>query len=227
MGKKQKTREPQYHVHLDVRDKKGVVRFGLNANYAWHTDPKHFLFTLSRYKFVSKMLAGREKVLEIGCGDAMGTRLVQQTVGHMTAVDLDPIYVEDIHERADADWPMECFVHDVTEKPVPGEFDAVYTLDVLEHIAPEKEDQFMTNVLASLSTGGVFLAGVPSLTSQQHAHPKSLEGHVNCKDGDDFKAAMEKWFHNVFLFSMNDEVVHTGFFPMAHYLFALCSAKRR
>lgn len=226
MGKKQKTREPQYHVHLDTRDEKGITKFGLQNNYSWHNDPKHFMFTLSRYKFVSKMLAGREKVLEIGCGDAMGTRLVLQTVGHVTAVDFDPIYIEDAKERADADWPMENFVHDITEKPVPGEFDAIYTLDMLEHIAPEKEDDVMTNVLASLKPHGAFLAGIPSLASQRYAHPKSREGHVNCKDGDDFKAAMGKWFHNVFMFSMNDEVVHTGFFPMAHYLFALCTSAR-
>ena len=25
---------------------------------------------------------------------------------------------------------------------------------------------------------------------------------------------------------MNDEVVHTGFYPMAHYLFALCAGKK-
>ena len=49
---------------------------------------------------------------------------------------------------------------------------------------------------------------------------------VNCKDGDDFKAAMEKWFGHVFMFSMNDEVVHTGFSPMAHYIFGVgCSLK--
>jgi len=28
---------------------------------------------------------------------------------------------------------------------------------------------------------------------------------------------MERHFHNVLIFSMNDEVVHTGFYPMAHY----------
>ena len=37
---------------------------------------------------------------------------------------------------------------------------------------------------------------------------------------------MEAWFHTVFVFSMNDEVVHTGFFPMANYLLAVCSHKR-
>jgi len=37
---------------------------------------------------------------------------------------------------------------------------------------------------------------------------------------------MERHFENVFLFSMNDEVVHTGFTPLAHYLFALCVGPR-
>ncbi|MCI5632323.1 hypothetical protein [Helicobacter sp.] len=46
--------------------------------------------------------------------------------------------------------------------------------------------------------------------------------HVNCKSGEDFKEFCKKYFHHVFVFSMNDEVVHTGFYPMAHYLFALC-----
>ena len=116
MGKKQKTREPQYHVLLDARDQRGIAEFGLHHSYNWNKDPKHVLFAMARYKFVSKMLAGRKRVLEIGCGDATGTRLVQQAVGHVTAVDFDPIFIEDVKARADADWPMDCFVHDITEK---------------------------------------------------------------------------------------------------------------
>jgi hypothetical protein len=49
---------------------------------------------------------------------------------------------------------------------------------------------------------------------------------VNCKDGEEFRALMLRYFHNVFLFSMNDEVVHTGFHKMAHYLLAVCCGKR-
>jgi hypothetical protein len=33
-------------------------------------------------------------------------------------------------------------------------------------------------------------------------------------------------FYNVFLFSMNDEVVHTGFFPMAQYILGLACSPR-
>ena len=32
---------------------------------------------------------------------------------------------------------------------------------------------------------------------------------------------MENYFENVFMFSMNDEVVHTGFPPMANYIFGV------
>ena len=38
---------------------------------------------------------------------------------------------------------------------------------------------------------------------------------------------MKIFFKHVFLFSMNDEVVHTGFEKMAHYLFVVCCAKKQ
>ncbi|CCQ53625.1 hypothetical protein CWATWH8502_2077 [Crocosphaera watsonii WH 8502] len=68
--------------------------------------------------------------------------------------------------------------------------------------------------------------GMPSLESQAYASEGSKQGHVNCKTGKDLKALMLDYFHNVFMFSMNDEVVHTGFFPMSHYLFALGVGKK-
>ena len=37
---------------------------------------------------------------------------------------------------------------------------------------------------------------------------------------------MQKFFHNVFVFSMNDEVIHTGFQPMAHYLWTVCENRK-
>ena len=36
-------------------------------------------------------------------------------------------------------WQFDAHVHDMLDGPVPGEFDAVYSLDVLEHIEPSKE----------------------------------------------------------------------------------------
>ncbi|CAM2138773.1 Methyltransferase [Pararobbsia alpina] len=220
------TKEPQYGLIFDVIEKHGVSQLGLMTNESWNQDPKRTLFTLARYKFVAKMLGGRRKVLEIGCADAFGTRLVQQAVAEVTAVDFDPVFIDDVHARMNPSWPMTAFVHDMLDGPVPGTYDAIYSLDVLEHIAPENEDTFLANALRSLDANGAMIVGMPSLESQAHASPQSKAGHVNCKSGKDFKATLDRYFHNVFVFSMNDETVHTGFYPMAHYLIALCCGKK-
>lgn len=223
----QKTKEPQYGIVFDIKKKHGVSKLGLMVNTSWNRDPRRTLFTLSRYKFVAKMLAGKEKVLEIGCADAFGTRVVQQEVGSVLAVDFDPVFIADAKARMDPAWPMECRVHDMLSGPVPGLYDGIYALDVLEHISPAHENVFMANILSSLDTNGALIIGIPSLESQSHASLQSRQGHVNCKSGKTFKSFLEKYFDNVFLFSMNDEVVHTGYYPMAHYLLGICCGKHR
>ncbi|MFZ5865771.1 MAG: class I SAM-dependent methyltransferase [Thermodesulfobacteriota bacterium] len=138
------TREPQYEMLVELRRKKGLATLGLTTNQMWHDDPRHLCFHLARYKFVAKLLSGKAKVLEIGCGDAFGTRLVQQEVGSVHAIDFDPIFVNDVNDRMDDKWRFECEVHDILNGPAPGgEVDAAYSIDLLEHIPIDNEDQFM------------------------------------------------------------------------------------
>lgn len=221
-----KTREPQYQQLLEKFDEQGLESFGLMTSQAWDDDPKRLAFTLARYKFVAKMLNGRKNVLEIGCADAFGTRIVRQEVEELTAVDFDPIFVDDVNRRMSKKWHFNCFTHDMLTGPVPGKFDGIYALDVLEHIRPEDEAQFLKNLTTSLANHGVAVIGIPSLESQAYASEISRAGHVNCKSMPDFKATMEKYFNTVFMFSMNDEVLHTGYHKMAHYLLAICCEQR-
>jgi 2-polyprenyl-3-methyl-5-hydroxy-6-metoxy-1,4-benzoquinol methylase len=221
------TKEPQYELLKDAAETHGISTFGLMANASWNQDPRRTLFTLARYKFVAKLLSGKASALEIGCADAFGTRLVQQEVGHVTAVDFDPVFINDAKSRENKNWPLTLLVHDLLNGPVPGMFDAAYSLDVLEHIQPADERTFMTNLLSSVTSEAPVIIGMPSLESQAYASPQSKQGHVNCKSGRDFKSGLDEYFYNVFVFSMNDEVVHTGFFPMAHYLLAVCCGNRK
>lgn len=221
------TREPQYQSCLQLRDEKGNARFGLMSNLVWHEDPKRLVFMLSRYKFAAKMLSGKESVLEIGCADGFGTRIVRQETSRVTAIDFDPVFIADAKENTCSLWPIEFAVHDMLDGPFEGPFDGAFCLDVLEHIAPADEQHFLCNLLASLSADGTLIIGMPSLESQDHASPQSKEGHVNCKSGTALRVLLEDHFKDVFVFSMNDEVVHTGFFPMAHYLLAVCTGKKQ
>jgi SAM-dependent methyltransferase len=216
------TKEPQYDVCLNLRDRQGLARFGLMSNVAWHEDPKRLTFLLSRYKFVAKMLSGMGRVLEVGCADGFATRVVRQEVGHVLATDMDPVFIADARDRVDARWPVDYQVHDILSGPVePRGFDAVYAIDVLEHIQPEDEPKFFASVMQSISPTGVVIIGTPSVESQAYASPASKAGHVNCKTGETMRSALSPYFHNVFIFSMNDEVLHTGFFRMSNYVFGV------
>jgi 2-polyprenyl-3-methyl-5-hydroxy-6-metoxy-1,4-benzoquinol methylase len=221
------TIEEQYGLVFEIADVHGISQLGLMSNVSWNQDPKRLLFTLSRYKFVAKMLEGSQEVLEIGCADAFGTRLVQQAVGHVTAIDIDPVFIEDAQKRINPHWPVDLAVHDLLSGPPLGLYDAIYSLDVLEHINPEQEDTFISNMIKPLNPNGCVVVGMPSLESQVYASPQSKAGHVNCKTGMSLKNLLQKYFANVFLFSMNDEVVHTGYTPMAHYLLVLCCGRKQ
>jgi 2-polyprenyl-3-methyl-5-hydroxy-6-metoxy-1,4-benzoquinol methylase len=221
------TKEPQYQFLLTLQKNEGLQQLGLMSSHAWRDDPKRLTFLLSRYKFVAKMFSGMNQVLEVGCADAFGTRLVRQEVPEVVATDFDPVFIDQNLQRADGRWNVRYQVHDMIAAPLNESFDGAYAVDVIEHIPPAQEDQFVRNIALSLNDQGVCLLGTPSLQSQVYASPASKEGHVNCKDAPAFKQLMGKFFHNVFIFSMNDEVVHTGYYPMAHYLWALgCNRKK-
>jgi 2-polyprenyl-3-methyl-5-hydroxy-6-metoxy-1,4-benzoquinol methylase len=222
----QKTREPQYQILLDQLQRDGLESLGLMSSQVWRDDPRRLLFVLARYKFVAKMFSGMQRVLEVGCADAFGTRVVAQEVKAVTAIDFDPLFVERVNQNMSPRWKFECLVHDMMSQPLARGFDGAYAVDVLEHIPKDQEDRFVANICASLNPAGVCLLGSPSIHSQAYASPQSKEGHVNCKDAQGMRELLGKFFHNVFIFSMNDEVVHTGFSPMAHYLWALCCNKK-
>ena len=219
------TREAQYQRSIDLQ-KEGLATLGLMTNQAWHDDPKHLLFTLSRYKFVAKMMSGKGSVLEVGCADGFGTRIVVQEVGKVTAIDFDPVFVQDVNARMDDRWRFECKTHDMLTGALEDNFDGAYALDVIEHIRLEDEMRFVANMTHSLGDHGVLIFGTPSLQSQVYASPPSKAGHINCKDAPALQELLSHFFHNVFIFSMNDEVVHTGYYPMAHYLFGVACSKR-
>jgi dTDP-4-dehydrorhamnose reductase len=212
------TKEVQYN---ELRSTERVT-MGLMSGYAYLGDTKRLAFTLSRYKFVSKMLSGLGDVLEVGCADAFGTPLVLKEVNKLIACDFDSLFINDASRTHPYRKEIVFQIHDMVAEPMSMKFDAVYSLDVLEHIDPKHEHKFMSNITQSLRESGTCIIGIPSSESQMYASEVSKQGHVNCKTGAELKKFLTKYFKHTFIFCMNDEVVHTGYQPMAHYLLALC-----
>lgn len=197
------------------------IKLGPWASYMMRDDPKHLAFVLSRYKFCARLLEGKKMTLEVGCGDGLGVPIVAQSVGHLYCIDIDASLIEDNKERLGFLKNVEFHQLDLA-KEVPDQiFDSAYLIDVIEHIRPETEDLFITNLGSCLTKEAVCIIGTPNATAKEYAKPQSAMQHVNLKNCSDLKMLLNRYFINGFLFSMNDEVVHTGFYPMAHYLFAV------
>lgn len=209
----------------DPRDYDYEHSRGGMSKQAYEDDPKRLAFTLARYKHTAKLLEGFKNVLEVGCGDGFGTRIVRQHVAALTAIDTDERSIAEARLASSPRWPVAFIAEDVRSAfPVGASsgFDAVYSLDVLEHISPDGD------FLRALSrAASVAVIGTPSEESQRHASHLSRLGHVNCYSGRELRSRLLEFWENVFLFTMHDEIIGTSFLPMAHYLLALCVGSRK
>jgi len=198
---------------------------GRHWSYNLHNDPKRLLFVLSRYKFCAKMCPRGGSVLELGCSEGLGSPILSEFSGAYVGVDSDGEAVAAAGKNFGG--PGRTFLEEDFLGRNYGSFDGIVSLDVIEHIAAEKEELFLETLLANLGEDGVAVVGTPNKTAERYASEASRIGHINLYDAPRLQKLMEKGFHNVFLFAMNDEVVHTGFLPMAHYLLALGCYGRR
>lgn len=185
------------------------------------TDPKHLGFTLRRYHFVARMLRGARNVLEVGCGDCTGAWVVLPAVQHLEGCDPSRWSGHDVIRHH-----MHNMVEDGPLSFDGAPWDAIYSLDVLEHIAPSDEGLFFSNINASLAEHGTVIIGSPSLESQPYASELSKQHHVNCKTGEQLCETLQWHYHNVFLLGLNDYALHDGFDAMVHYRLAICTGKR-
>ncbi len=92
---------------------------------------------------------------------------------------------------------------------------------MIEHLDKHLDKQFFVNSCKCLKKSGVFIVGTPNITANKYATHRSRVQHINLKSYEGLRKQLSDYFENVFMFSMNDEVVHTGYGPMAHYIWGV------
>lgn len=196
-----------------------TTQFGKYYSYWLENSPRRFLHHLAYYRFASKMIGNNKKVLDIGCNEGMGTRLLAVECGYAKGVDLDQSAIEKAQSNfKDANTE---FVHANIYDYPEEEFDAVCNFDVIEHIVPENVQQWWQCISKNLKPTGIAIIGTPSLTSKQYASAVTNQGHINLYSAERLEKEMRQHFRHVFIFAANDEVIHTGFMPLAHYYIAV------
>ena len=190
------------------------------------------LFTLARYKFALKMMANRQnlKVLELGCNDGLGTLMIWQDCQceQVVGVDFDEDAIRWANDNLKQDGLSFVQGDFMGIDVFPQGGDCVVSLDVIEHIPVEQEDMYFQTVCRKLKDDGFAVIGTPNVTMVPYSSPWNKIAHINNYDQKRLYDAMSRYFENVFIFGMNDEVLHTGMYPMACYIMALgCGKKKR
>lgn len=187
---------------------------GMTA-YGWEMDPKRLAFQAARYLTVAKLLEGKMRVLEVGCSDGWGSRIVRQHVLSLDAIDVDAAAIARAREGMAQRWPVFFAQGDVLKHSFKG-YDAVYCLDLFEHIP---RSAGLLERLAKIAP--LCIVGTPSAESQAHASAISKREHVNCVTKRQLRDEMESWWKHVFVLGMNDTALHTGHDAMTHYLIGI------
>lgn len=210
--------------HYGAIQKGKSINFGPYYSYQFWNTPRHILFTLSRYKFAMKMIGTEKKILELGCNEGLGSYYLSEFASHVHGIDFDEGAISWATENLASD-KLSFQTDNFLDKEY-GKFDAVVSFDVLEHIYENNEGRFLNTVTKNLSETGIFIIGTPNIESERFSNKEIAGAHVNLYSGDRLVGVLNNFFNNVFLFSQNDEMIHTGFAPMAHYLLCLCCYKK-
>jgi len=201
------------------------ITLGPHYSYVLKNLTRRLVFVLSHYKFAAKLLGEGKNILEVGCSEGLGTMILAETARRVVGIDFDKDAIKEARQSFGSH-KVEFKDVDFLKKKI-GNFDGVVAFDVIEHIYPENERNFFKSICLNLKDDGICFVGTPNKTSEQYASPTSKIGHVNLFTWDRLKKTMDNYFRQVFIFSVNDEVVHTGFYPMAHYLIAVGVCKKR
>ncbi len=197
-----------------------VDQFDLDRDF--EANPLMAGIKLSRYKFAAKMLSATDRVVDLGCGNGYSTYFYSTVAEHAVGVDL----YADI-DAVQAKWRRENLRFrkgDILADPASldlGPFNAVTAVDVIEHFHREDGVKIIENYADALPQGGMMILGTPSRHSGAWRSETSRQGHFYEYDPDELRAICDTCFGRSFLFSMNDELVHTGFSKLAWFFWVI------
>jgi 2-polyprenyl-3-methyl-5-hydroxy-6-metoxy-1,4-benzoquinol methylase len=179
-----------------------------------------FLIRLARYKFVTKMLKPQDTVMEVGSGSGMGSIFLGQHCTSVLGIDVKQTEIDEacaLNQRSNVRFKLQ----DLFDPEFDEKFDVVVSLDVIEHMPVEDGNRFIEAKVQHLKEDGMLIIGTPSIWSYEHQSPISKASHVKCYDLPELKELVDQYVGRSITFSMNDELVHTGFHKMAWYYFII------
>jgi len=180
------------------------------------------LIKLSRYRFAAKMLDPEDNVLELGCGSGIGTYFLSQYCKEIRGIDINEEAIEVAKKNSHSAGNVQFETCDALKYIPPTTPDTVIAIDFIEHFTKSAGETLINHVAAYLEESkGMIIIGTPNVYSQDYRSSRSKSQHLHEYSPDEIRNVVSSGFHRTLSFSMNDEIIHTGFSKLAWFLFVL------
>ncbi len=191
------------------------------------TNPLMATVKLSRYKFVSKMLDKNDEILDIGCGGGISTFYFSQFCKSATGIDNDKKRIKEWNEYKSK--KVKFIRKDAEDlETIDTSANCIINLDFIEHISKKDGIKFIQNCKIFLDRqknkgkNKMLIIGTPSFYSKKYRAKHNLKHHKHEYKPDELNTICKKYFSRTLKFTMNDELVHTGFDKLGWYFFLIC-----
>jgi len=186
-------------------------------------DPLMALIKLARYKFAAKMLSKNDVVVDLGCGNGYGTYFLSKFAKQVIGIDL---YANmDVVSKKMSATNVRFLGYDILDFPHPEvsqeNITAVTMIDVIEHFHKADGEKVIRTYSRLLSSNGMMIIGTPSKYSEKYRSIRSKESHFYEYKPEELQELCQDYFGRTLMFSMNDEIIHTGFHKLAWYIYIL------
>ena len=206
------------------RDDEGAIRPHLTEaeGPTFRDNPLDFLILLARYKFAARLVDKADRVLDAGCGHGLGTVFLRPFCRTAVGVDADGELIAHCRESyGDLD-RVSFEVADVRDLPHGEPYDAVVSMDVIEHLSVADGRRMLESIHRETRPGGLVVVGTPNARSAEFASARRRATHEHEYGFGEFKQTLQDVFGRAMVFSMTDETVGTGFGELAWYLMGVC-----
>ena len=190
------------------------------------TNPLMATVKLARFKFVSKMLDKNDRIIDVGCGGGLSTFYYSNFCSKALGIDNDSRRKKEwcSHKSKKLD-----FIHLDAKSLDKIKFDAncIINVDFIEHISKKEGINFIKDCKHYLENqtnkrNKMLIIGTPSYYSKKYRAKHNLKHHKYEYKPEELYNLCSKNFSRVLKFSMNDELVHTGFDKLGWFFFLIC-----
>lgn len=168
-------------------------------------DSRIYLEHVSRYRFASRYVAERMRVLDVACGCGYGTWQLAASGGQLVGVDIAPdaiAYAKGHYPQSNVRYAvMDCLALGFADQT----FDCCVSFETLEHVW--NHDQFLREISRVLKSGGRFIVSTPNSRIYNAAIEAPNPYHVRELTVAEFGNALCKHFPDVRMFGQRIHAV--------------------